>query len=64
MLLIINILIIGIVFLFYFLNRNKRVCDFSLKILEKDYKTYDKLPSYEKMVWSFKPLKLKYWIKD
>ena len=61
----------------FMLIRNKMVARFRLMIIQEDFDTtmenisnhvfepvrnYEKLPSYQRMVWSFKPLKKKYWI--
>lgn len=59
--------------------RNHKVADFRREIIIEDWKRaikeidtgtyqshideYDKLPSYSRMVFSFKPLEKKYWIK-
>lgn len=57
------ICIIALIYLFYLSHRNEKVFDFRNKILHDDYEKYKKLPSYDKMFYSFKPLKEKYWIK-
>ncbi len=53
---------IGFIFLLFFWIRNNRVCNLRIKILHTDMKVYDSLPSYDKMLWSFKSLKLKNWL--
>jgi hypothetical protein len=45
----------------YLLNRNNKVCAFRISLVGTDI--YRNLPSYEKMLYNIKPLKLKYWIK-
>ena len=57
--------------------RNDKVAKFRLMIINEDYEdsmknlnndvfiqvnNYSRLPSYSRMVWSFKPLKKKYWL--
>jgi hypothetical protein len=53
---------IGVIFGIYFLIRSNRVYDLRIKILYIDMKVYDSLPSYDKMLWSFKSLNLKNWL--
>lgn len=43
-------------------KRNAHLYDYRLKILYKDKTLYDKLPSYEEMLNSNKPLEDKYWL--
>jgi hypothetical protein len=65
--------------LIYFWFRNEDVMMFRLKIIDEDFeesikrlndgtydkyeRVYEKLPSYTKMVFSFKPLNKKNWVK-
>lgn len=61
----------------YSMFRNDKVAKFRLMIINEDYEdsmrnlhndvfttvdNYSRLPSYSRMVWSFKPLKKKYWL--
>jgi len=44
--------------------RNNKVCELRNHILWKyDMQVYVSLPSYNRMMYSFKPLKEEYWIK-
>ena len=43
-------------------NRNAHLYDYRCKILYKDQKLYEKLPSYDEMLNSNKPLEDKYWV--
>ena len=66
--LLILYVILGISFLAlfviqYLMKRNHRVCDFRKDVLKQSSEKYKKLPSYEKMLFSIKPLKDKHWIK-
>jgi hypothetical protein len=74
------LLITLLALLFWFIIRNERVYRFRTKIIDitfhlnvesmkngdytGHYSLYDKLPSYEKMMWSLKPLKPKYWLNE
>jgi hypothetical protein len=64
--LIMSLHIVG-VFLFcslwIILIRAVLVVDYRLRLMRKNYKAYENLSSYNKMVFSFKPLKDKYWVK-
>lgn len=57
------------IFMLYLAYRNTKTCTIRLKILDyPDIETavalYEKLPSYERMMFSFsKPLTYKYWLK-
>ena len=70
---IITILISGLIYSIYMLERNRKVCDFRNKVNNLAYKynmrhlgenkdgwdlSYNKLPSYDDMLYSFKSLKL------
>lgn len=64
-------MIIGIIVCFYLLLRNGKVYDFRTKIIESanlaNYREVKKLHdkySYEKMLFSFKPLKLEAWFTE
>ena len=59
---LISICFIALFICFYFLLRNIKVYNFRVSLIGT--KNYDNLPSYEKMVYSIKPLKEKYWIKS
>lgn len=74
------LLITLLALLFWFIIRNERVYRFRTKMIDIEfhlntetikngnhighYSLYDKLPSYEKMMWSLKPLKPKYWLNE
>lgn len=73
-LVIILVLTAGVIFLMY---RNDKVAKFRLMIIHEDFKAtmknidndifvsvdnYSLLPSYQRMIFSFKPLKKKYWL--
>ena len=61
----------------YLMIRNDKVSKFRLMIIQEDFEAtmrnidndifqtvdnYSLLPSYARMIWSFKPLKKKYWL--
>ena len=63
--------------LFFILIRNHKVAEFRRQIIVEDYRetmqninkgifeevdNFSKLPSYHRMVFSFKPLEKKYWL--
>jgi hypothetical protein len=62
---------------FYIHLRNSKVARFRMQIIKEDYdqsmanldkgifeevNNYSKLPSYDRMIFSFKPLEKKYWL--
>lgn len=47
----------------YIWVRNDRVFEYRISTFYINYDDYKNLPSYQKMLWSLKPLKDKYWIK-
>ena len=53
---------LSVIALTYLGRRNYLVCEFRMRLINEDYEAYDKFPSYDKMLFSFKPLKIKYWI--
>lgn len=57
--------ICGIIFIvaIYFLIRNERVYSLRTRLLYNDYDSYIKLPEYNKMLYSIKPLIKRYWVK-
>lgn len=57
-------LFIILIFLIYLSIRNQSVCEFRMSMIYENYEDYLKLPSYNTMLYSFKPLKKKYWIKE
>lgn len=59
-----TIYLIAILFLVFVSIRNEFVCRFRLKMIDENYDKYCELPSYERMLFSFKPLKEKYWINQ
>jgi hypothetical protein len=48
--------IMGLVFCIFLAIRNERVYKFRIKLCNFDYDTYKSLPSYDKMLYSFKSL--------
>ena len=45
------------------IKRNEKVGKFRLELIDKlDLNTFNSLPSYNEMLYSFKPLKYKYWL--
>ena len=47
---------------FYMLRRNDKVCDLLIQVLtEHGNEGYERMPSYAKLLYSFKPLNIKYW---
>ena len=43
-------------------QRNEHLYDYRVRILYEDKKAYDKLPTYDEMLNSNKPLEDKYWL--
>lgn len=76
----ISFLVLSFMFIIWASIRNERVYLFRTKLIDIAYKLgmesinngnygdyyyiFDKLPSYDKMVMSFKPLKPKYWLSE
>lgn len=72
--------IVLLAFTIWYSIRNERIYRFRTKMIDIEfhlnmetikngnhtghYSLYDKLPSYEKMMWSLKPLKPKYWLNE
>ena len=67
----------SLIFSLFIVARNKKVADFRRQIIEEDYHdtmrnvdngifenvdNYSKLPSYGKMIFSFKPLTKDHWL--
>lgn len=46
------------------LVRNNMVYTFRTKMIDEDWEFYQQLPKYNQMVYSIKPLKKKYWMKE
>jgi len=47
-----------------FIIRNNMTCKYRVDLIHRDMAAFDTLPSYDKMLWSIKPLKDKYWLKN
>lgn len=58
------IMLIPILIFYIILNRINNVSNFRIKMIDEDYKTYLKLPSFRRMVFSFKRLTKENWIKE
>ncbi len=46
----------------FMLVRNNRVYKIRTRILEEKYSLYRFLPTYEDMLYSFRPMKFEYWV--
>lgn len=49
--------IMTVTFLSWGFTRNARIYNCRMKLLNNNMEVYSKLPTYQKMMWSFKPLK-------
>ena len=58
---ILVICILTILFCFYMLYRNSRTYNTRVWFINNDYEKYQKLPTYDEMLYSFKPLTVEYW---
>lgn len=52
-----------LIFSIYMLYRNNKVYAYRIKKLKENRADYYKLPSYDRMFYSIKPLTDKYWVK-
>lgn len=51
-----------IILCFVIIQRNNQVLNYRMRILLKSLELYNKLPTYNEMLYSIKPLKDEYWI--
>lgn len=58
------IALICLVIIIYILWRIHRLYDYRVDLIDRDNDAYRNLPSYERMLYSFKPLTDKYWITN
>lgn len=64
-LIIISVCLILLLYLKYLEKRNSEVCQFKINMIKKyGVEIEEKTASYHKMLFSFKPLEEKYWIKE
>lgn len=56
--------IIGLLWCNYQIRRNIRIYKVRYKILNENMTLYEKLPSYDEMLNSWKPATYKYWINQ
>lgn len=54
-------IIIQIVNVYFFIYRKDKIFELRIKILKENPDIYNRLPSYENMVFSFKKIKLESW---
>jgi hypothetical protein len=49
----IGICVLGMIFCNYMLRRNDKIYEFRLNMIKEDFNHYEKLPSYDYMLWYF-----------
>lgn len=52
-----------VIYTTWMLKRNNKVRDLRLWFIDNHLDLYDKLPAYENMLYSTKPLTKEYWLK-
>lgn len=59
---VLSILFIALIWCFVMLYRNEKVGKVRLWFIHNEFDYYDLLPSYQYMLYSFKPLSKEYWV--
>lgn len=63
LLILFNLIMLGFLVMPIIFYRNNATYKVRVRILYEDYNLYKELPSYDDMLYSFKPLSYEYWIK-
>jgi hypothetical protein len=68
-LLVVALVLLGLCFLsmivlYYLMYRNYKLCQYRIDLVNRDMALYDTLPSYNDMMYHYKPLKDKCWLNQ